>query len=197
MEDQLNTCPKKTSLIVISGPSGVGKATISQALLKANPEIKLSLSSTTRKARKGEMDGLDYYFISKEQFLEKIKKNQFLEWAMVHGNYYGTPLEAVNSQLISNHVLLEIDIQGGCRVKELFGDRCITFFILPPSFDELLHRLNKRGSETPSEIERRLETARLELLRQDEYDYTIINDDIDRAVNQILMILKGRLCIEE
>lgn len=197
MEDQLNTCPKKTSLIVISGPSGVGKATISQALLKANPEIKLSLSATTRKARKGEMDGLDYYFISKEQFLEKIKKNQFLEWAMVHGNYYGTPLEAVNSQLVSSHVLLEIDIQGGCRVKELFGNRCITFFILPPSFDELLHRLNKRGSETPSEIERRLETARLELLRQDEYDYTIINDDIDRAVNQILMILKGRLCIEE
>ncbi|HOI24975.1 MAG TPA: guanylate kinase [Caldisericia bacterium] len=197
MEDQLNTCPKKTSLIVISGPSGVGKATISQALLKANPEIKLSLSATTRKARKGEMDGLDYYFISKEQFLEKIKKNQFLEWAMVHGNYYGTPLEAVNSQLVSSHVLLEIDIQGGCRVKELFGKRCITFFILPPSFDELLHRLNKRGSETPSEIERRLETARLELLRQDEYDYTIINDDIDRAVNQILMILKGRLCIEE
>lgn len=197
MEDQLNTYPKKTSLIVISGPSGVGKATISQALLKANPEIKLSLSATTRKARKGEMDGLDYYFISKEQFLEKIKKNQFLEWAMVHGNYYGTPLEAVNSQLVSSHVLLEIDIQGGCRVKELFGNRCITFFILPPSFDELLHRLNKRGSETPSEIQRRLETARLELLRQDEYDYTIINDDIDRAVNQILMILKGRLCIEE
>ena len=197
MENQLNKYSKKTKLIVISGPSGVGKATISKALLIANPDIKLCLSATTRKARKGEIDGIDYYFISKDQFLDKIKKDQFLEWAMVHGNYYGTPLESVNTQLNHSHVLLEIDIQGGCKIKELYGDRCITFFILPPSFNELLHRLNKRASETPTEIERRLETARLELLRQDEYDYTIINDDIDRAVNQILMILKGRLCIEE
>lgn len=197
MENQLKKHKSKAKLIVISGPSGVGKATISRALLSASPGIKISLSATTRKARQGEKEGVDYYFLSKEQFLDKIKKEQFLEWAMVHGNYYGTPLESVYAQLEHSHVLLEIDIQGGRKIKELFGERCLTFFILPPSFNELLHRLKKRASETPAEIEKRLETARLELLSQDEYDYTIINDDIDRAVNQILMILKGRLCIEE
>jgi guanylate kinase len=197
MENQLKKLKTKTRLIVISGPSGVGKATISKELLAKNPGIKLSLSATTRLPRPGEKDGVDYWFLSLDEFLARIEKNHFLEWARVHGNYYGTPLESVYAQLEHSHVLLEIDIQGGCRVKEMFGDRCLTFFLLPPSFKELSIRLKKRASETQAQIEERLKTARLELLRQDEYDYSIINDDIDRAVNQILLILKGRLCNED
>lgn len=197
MENQITGSKLKTKLIVISGPSGVGKATICKELLAKNPNIQLSLSATTRLPRPGEKEGVDYCFLSREEFIDKIEQEHFLEWAKVHGNYYGTPLESVNAQLEHSHVLLEIDIQGGCRVKEIFGERCLTFFLLPPSFQELFIRLKKRASETQAQIEERLKTARLELLRQDEYDYSIINDDIDRAVNQILVILKGRLCNEE
>jgi guanylate kinase len=185
-------------LIVVSGPSGVGKATLSKELLKRRKDIVLSVSATTRKPRPGEIHGQDYFFMKKNDFLNKIQLDYFVEWAQVHDNYYGTPFSSVSDKLESKcHVLLEIDVQGGMRVKKLYGDRCMLFFILPPSFNELKKRLQNRASESQEEIEQRLKTARLELLRQDEYDYTIINDEIDRAVNQILDILNGRLCFEK
>ncbi len=192
-------CKKTNSyLIVISGPSGVGKATISKALLQKCPCINYSISATTRKPRPEESNGVDYWFMDRKEFQRKIKQDFFVEWAIVHGNYYGTPVSSIRSMMDQGqHVLLEIDVQGALRVKKIFQEQCLLFFILPPSFEELKIRLMKRASETLEEIERRLDTARLELLQQDEYDYTIINDDIDRAVNQVLVTLQGRLCIEK
>ncbi len=185
----------KNYLIVISGPSGVGKATLTHELLKRRKDLVLSVSATTRDPRPGEKNGQDYWFLSKEEFEHRIKEKYFIEWALVHGNYYGTPEPPIRQQLTKGkNVILEIDVQGGCNVKKNFKDQSILFFILPPVFDELFQRLKKRGSESLEEIEHRLQTARLELLRQDEYDYTIINDDIERAVFQLMDILDRRLC---
>ncbi|WP_446899455.1 guanylate kinase [Clostridium sp. LBM24168] len=180
-------------LIVISGPSGTGKGTVCKKLLKKN-DIWLSVSSTTRTPRAGEVDGINYYFLTKEDFVIKIKNKDFLEYAEVYGNYYGTPkdkvLEAINQ---GKDVLLEIDIQGALKVKESYPDG-VFIFILPPSMNELKHRIINRGSETAESLMTRFKSAYTEINYISKYNYAVINDTVENAVVKIESIITAEKC---
>jgi len=179
-------------LIVISGPSGAGKGTIIKELLKRKPDIVYSVSYTTRPKREGEENGKDYFFISKEMFEEMIKNGEFLEWAKVYDYYYGTSKEFVLKKLREGKdVILEIEIQGARKVREIFDRKNTIFiFIVPPSFKELKKRIEKRRrGETEEEIKKRLNFAKEEIKEAEKYDYIVINDDIDRAVEEVLCII--------
>lgn len=180
-------------LIVISGPSGSGKGTIIKEVLKKKPEIVYSISYTTRPKRKGEIDGKDYFFISKRKFENLIKKDFFLEWAKVYNYYYGTSKDFVLENLKQNKdVILEIEIQGARKIREIFDKQNAVFiFIAPPDFEELKRRIieRKRG-ETEEEIKERLNFAIQELEESKNYDYIIINDSINRAVEEVLDVIE-------
>ena len=183
------------SLIVLSGPSGVGKGTIYSRLLKIMPDLKVSVSATTRHPRTGEKDGVHYYFMSKEEFAEKREHGEFLEWAETVGNYYGTPkTPVINTLAQGKDILLEIDVKGARQIKSAYPD-CVTIFVLPPSEEELEKRLRGRGTESDEQIAARLALAKSELAISGEFDHRIINDDLDKAVNEvkdiILKIKKG------
>lgn len=176
-------------LIVISGPSGCGKGTICKKLLERNDSLNLSISTTTRKPRKGETDRENYFFIGEDDFKKMIENDQLLEYANVYGNYYGTPKEFVLEKLKNGKdVLLEIDIQGALKVKEVYKEG-IFIFILPPSMEELKSRIINRGTETEKDIEKRFESAYNELKFVKEYDYAVINDDVSNAVEVIEVII--------
>ncbi|KXZ39593.1 guanylate kinase [Alkalithermobacter thermoalcaliphilus JW-YL-7 = DSM 7308] len=180
---------KEGLLIVVSGPSGAGKGTICKELLNDAHNIKLSVSATTRKAREGEVDGVNYFFISKEKFEDMIEKEEFLEYANVYGNFYGTPKKAVLDTLSQGKdVLLEIDIQGAMKVKEKYP-KGVFIFILPPSLKELKERIVKRGTETEEDIIKRFSSALSEIEKIDNYDYFIINEDLQRAVYELRSII--------
>lgn len=180
----------KPLLIVVSGPSGSGKGTLCTLLRQRFPDLAYSVSMTTRSPRPGERNGVDYFFVSTEEFLEKIKAGEFLEWAKVYDNYYGTPLTYVKGCLQNGKdVLLEIDIQGARQVKKLFPE-AILIFIRPPSFEELGVRISKRGTDSQEEIEKRLSSAKQELQAAAEYDYVVVNDSQERAVEEILEIIR-------
>ncbi|MDO5038151.1 guanylate kinase [Clostridium sp.] len=185
---------KKGVLLVISGPSGAGKGTICKALLEKHKEIYLSVSATTREPRNGEVEGVNYFFLKKEDFLQKVEEGDFLEHAEVYGNYYGTPKSSVQKMIDEGRdVILEIDIQGALKVKENCEEG-IFIFILPPSMEELKQRIIKRGSETPESLMRRFKSAYKEINYISKYNYAVVNDEVDTAVSKIEAIITAEKC---
>lgn len=180
----------KGRLFVISGPSGTGKGTICKELIK-DDKIRLSVSMTTRNPREGEVHGVSYYFATKEEFLQKIEAGGFLEYAEVFGNYYGTPKMEVLELLDEGiDVLLEIDVQGALQIKEVYPE-AVLVFILPPSMAELRARLTGRGTETQEVVERRLGQAAKEISYVKQYDYAVINDDLDQAIDNVKTVIRA------
>lgn len=175
-------------LVVLSGPSGVGKGTIAKRLVKSEESFELSISCTTRKPRRGEKDGRDYFFISHEAFREKIEKKGLLEYSEHFENYYGTPRDFVMQKLESKDIILEIDVNGGLNVKKSFPN-AVLIMILPPSREEVRQRLLKRNTESIEKIENRLNRMDFELSKKDEYDYAVINDDLEKTVEEIRQII--------
>jgi len=181
-------------LIVISGPSGAGKGTICKEILEKNNNIYLSVSATTRKPRQGEVDGVNYYFLTEEDFKNKVESNGFIEYAKVHGNYYGTPKVNVEKMLDEGKdVILEIDIQGALKVKENFTEG-VFIFILPPSMDELKRRIIKRGSETEESLMTRFKNAYQEINYVSKYNYAVVNDTLEIAVSKVESIIAAEKC---
>lgn len=187
------TLDDKGILIVMSGPSGAGKGTLCAALREKLP-LALSVSATTRNPREGEIDGVNYFFLTKEDFQEKINNNGFIEWAEVYGNYYGTPKSYVEEMLnAGKNVMLEIDTQGAANVKQNMPG-AVSIFIMPPSYRELERRLRGRGTEAEEQIQKRLSCAIDEINTMSAYDYVIINDDIENAVDAIIAIITAERC---
>ena len=179
-------------LVVMSGPSGVGKGTVRRALFQmTGHDLVYSVSMTTRAPRPGEVDGADYYFVSKETFLERIKNNQFLEWAEFVGNYYGTPRDKVEEQLDQGkEVVLEIEVEGALQVRKQMKD-AVFIFIVPPGKKALYNRLQERGTDTPEMIEKRMRKAESEFLLAHKYDYIVVNDEVHNAADRIMAIIRA------
>jgi len=184
-------------LVVVSGPSGSGKGTLLKLLSQKLDSIRYSISVTTRKPRVAEVDGVHYFFRTVEQFEEMIRNNELLEWDKYCDNYYGTPKSYIEKSLSEGYdIILEITVEGAMNVKRNFPDS-VTIFILPPSYDELRNRIHGRGTENSDVIEKRLEKAKSEINYINKYDYVIVNDDIEIAVNDMISILnaeKHRYC---
>jgi guanylate kinase len=177
-------------MLVLSSPSGAGKTTISRRLLGADPDLKLSVSVTTRAARSGEVNGVDYHFIDRPMFDELVRTGELLEHAEVFGHCYGTPAKGVEERLAAGKdVLFDIDWQGTQQLQHTARRDLATIFILPPSVGELERRLHVRAQDSDAVVRRRMEGAGRELDHWDEYDYVVINDDLDRAINEVRSIL--------
>ncbi len=182
---------KKGVLLVVSGPSGAGKGTLCKALRQNHPEILISISATTRSSRAGEQDGVNYFFIDKENFEKRIDQEDFLEYAQVYDNYYGTPKAFVIERLMEGtDVLLEIDIQGALQVRKKYPEG-VFIFVLPPSMKELKNRIVGRGSETKESLEMRFSSAYEEIDFVKKYDYYIINDTVEEAVHKFESIISA------
>lgn len=178
-------------LIVISAPSGAGKGTLLQYLKKSNEKIRFSISVTTRKPRENEVDGINYFFKTVDEFKEMVEQDELLEWVEYCGNFYGTPrkhIEEVTRKGFS--VVLEIEVEGALNIKKKFPDS-ILIFVLPPSFEELKRRIEARGTEEPEVIQKRLEKAKKEIQYISFYDYIVINDKLENAVEDINSILRA------
>lgn len=183
---------QKGTLMVVSGPAGVGKGTVvKRACELAEGKIHLSVSATTRAPRPIDQEGVTYYFKTKEEFKEMIANNQVLEWAEYVGNYYGTPRQPVEDALSCGlDVILEIEVQGAMQIKKNFPDTVLTF-IAPPSYEELEKRLRGRGTETEEQILSRLQTAKGELALMGDYDFIVVNDEIEQASQDLLTVLRA------
>jgi guanylate kinase len=190
----------KGNLFVLSGPSGVGKDAILERLLELVPNLVKSVSFTTRPKRLGEVEGKSYYFTDENTFKEMVEKGEFLEWAVVHGYLYGTPKRIIE-ELVNKgiDVILKIDVQGGINVKKIY-DKAILIFILPPNFEELKRRLISRETEDLRDLEIRLKNAPLEISKISYYDYAVINDNLEDAVDRVKSIIiaeRHKLCREK
>ena len=182
---------KKGKLFVISGSSGVGKGTLLKKLLERNPELEVSISATTRKPRPNEADGINYFFTSKEEFLKEVDNGEFLEWAEFNGNYYGTKQAWVERNLNKGrNLILEIETKGALQIKQKLSD-AVLIFILPPSLEELEHRLRGRNTEDEATIQGRLHEVRREIECSKNYDYKIVNDDLDKALVELEKVVKS------
>lgn len=179
----------KGKLFVISGCSGVGKGTLLKVFLSQNPEIELSISATTRKPRPGEVDGVNYFFVTKEEFKKAADNNEFLEWAEFNGNFYGTKEAYVEKRLSEGkNVILEIETRGAFQIKKKKPE-AVLIFIMPPSLEELEHRLRGRNTEDETAIQNRLHEAYRELECSKDYDYKIVNDNLEQAVGELERII--------
>jgi len=177
-------------LIVVSGPAGVGKGTVVSQVRSKNKDVVFSVSATSRSPRPGEIDGENYYFVSRKQFEEMIKNNELLEWVEYCGNYYGTPKAYVEAEMARGHiVILEIDVEGAGNIKMQYP-QSISIFITPPTLEELRNRITKRGTESTEIIEERMKRAKKELDHINEYDYIIINDTVEKSTEEFLQILE-------
>lgn len=184
----------KGLLIVVSGPSGVGKGTVCRVLCQENRNIVSTTSLTTRSPREGERDGVDYHFVDEKKFYELKKQGAFLEWAKVHGHFYATLAEEVEELRQKEYdVIMEIDVQGAAQIRGSI-DEGIYLFLLPPSMEELWQRIKNRGTETPEAMKERFKTAYKELMEVWKYDYVIINDTVSRAVKNIEGIIMAEKC---
>ena len=183
---------EKGLLIVLSGPSGVGKGTVREALFKRDDhDLVYSISMTTRLPRQGEQNGREYYFVTREEFEQNIRDGKMLEYAEFVGNYYGTPLNKIKEQLNDGHeVVLEIEVQGALQVRDKMKD-AIFIFIAPPSIDALYNRLKRRGTESEDVIKERIEKAKREIKLAYKYDYIVVNDTVDNAADRIMAIIRA------
>ncbi|MCQ2405903.1 MAG: guanylate kinase [Oscillospiraceae bacterium] len=179
----------KGILFVISGPSGCGKGTVLKKVMSAREKLRFSVSATTRAPREGEVNGRDYYFVSREEFEKLLSEGQILEYTQYNGNYYGTPRRALEELLeAGNDVALDIDVVGAINVKKMFPSALLVF-LMPPSFEELRRRLYGRGTESPEVIENRLKIAEKEFPLRYEYDFRVLNDDVERSAGEIALLI--------
>lgn len=177
-------------LFVISGPSGAGKGTLVARIRDQRPSLGLTVSATTRAPREGEVDGVTYHFMTREEFSARVERGEFVEWAEVHGNCYGTLVREVESKLAAgSSLILEIDVQGALQVRERFPE-AVLVFIKPPSLEILKERLVGRGTETPESVALRLANAERELALADRYDDIVVNDDLERATAELVRVLE-------
>lgn len=186
-----NQCPsnKIGRLFIVSAPSGAGKSTLCRRLLSRLPNLRYSVSTTTRPPRKGEVEGQDYFFTDVERFKTAIAAHQWAEWAQVHDHYYGTSAAFIDAQRRAGHdLLLDIDVQGAAQLRTMYPE-AVTIFIMPPSMDVLRQRLEQRGADAPEVIEKRLANARREMDQQDSYQYTVVNDRLEDALDELLRII--------
>ncbi|GAX90428.1 guanylate kinase [Effusibacillus lacus] len=185
---------QKGLLVVLSGPSGAGKGTVCKALAPVMPDMGYSISCTTRQPREGEVEGVNYFFKTREEFKRMMEQDELLEWAEVYGNYYGTPLHYVEEQIaMGKNVLLEIEMQGAMQVKKKYPNG-VFIFLIPPSLEELKKRILGRGTETEESFNLRFGAAAGEMKYINEYDYVVVNDEVEKAVDRIRSIITAELC---
>lgn len=183
---------KNPKLIVISAPSGTGKTSVIKEVLKRNSDkLIFSVSATTRKKRSNEINGVDYYFLSEEEFKKKIENNEFIEWEQIYGDYYGTPKSEIERAIKENkHILFELDVNGSLKLKKLFPEAHL-IFIVPPSIEELENRLKKRNTETPDSFQKRIDRAKMELDMAKYFDYEVKNYELEKAIEEVNQIIQN------
>ena len=185
---------KSAFILVLSAPSGAGKSAVLEEVMKNTPGLELSVSVTTRPPRPGEVEGVDYYFMPREEFEKRIGKNEFLEFAVVHDNLYGTLKSELDRHLRSgNDVVLELDVQGMRNIRQ-FVKQMVSVFLMPPSLDELKNRLRKRGTETEEALALRLRNAEREIAARGEFDYIVVNEQVADAAADLRAILRAEHC---
>lgn len=182
-------------VIIVSAPSGAGKTSIVQHLLKAVPELKFSISATTRKKRNYEIDGKDYYFITPEQFKDRLANDEFLEWQEVYKDQYYGSLKSEVERIWNEGqtVIFDVDVLGGLNIKEFYGDKALAVFIEPPTMEELENRLRKRGTETPESLKKRLDKAEYEISFSNQFDKIVLNDDLQTAQQEMIDLVRDFL----
>jgi guanylate kinase len=183
-------------LYVITGPSGCGKSTLVSRVREELGDVEFSVSHTTRKKRNTERDGVDYYFVSEQEFQNLIEEEKLVEWAVVHGNHYGTSRRELEKKGTRGDLLLDIDVQGAQQIKEKFK-KAVFVFILPPHFPELKKRLETRGQDSPGSIRERLEMAGKEIRYYSQFDYIVINDKLDKAAQELKSVILSQRCLLE